>query len=152
MNKITDFNSIKAGDVFLSVSPQFGVASFIICISDDFTGMGRDIKYYALIDRIESIPTPEKFAEDMKNNKMTPHTFAIWGTGNLLFPLTDSKSHIKFCVSYSVNGKTYHGQPKVIDHYENFDNYTEALKTYKKVLEKENLFNANLSIVLKSTD
>jgi hypothetical protein len=52
--------------------------------------MDRDIAYFGFYDRMRSgVPTEEEFKNDMLNNKMTPHTFAIWnfeleGDGTIL--------------------------------------------------------------------
>ena len=151
MQRITkeNFQDIKVGEVYLMVSPQFNSANHVICISDDYADLNREIKYFAFADRISEVPTAEKFQENMQNNIMTPHTFAVWDfaiESKMIFPLTDSKSHIKFVVSYSIRNVN------VIDHYENFDNYAGALKRYNTVLNKDHLFNAILSIALISTD
>ena len=150
-----NFKNIEVGEVYLMVSPQFKAANHVICISDDFTGMIRNIKYFAFIDKIGEVVSAEQFKKDMKNNCPPPHTFAVWDfnlDSSMFFPLTENNSHIKFCVTFATNGKTYHDRPKMLDHYENFDNYTGALKRYREVLKLKTLFNANLSIVLKSTD
>jgi len=146
MIKVTDFNSINVGDVFVMVTPQFESANIVVCISNDHTGLNRGIKHFAFVDRSDSIPTPEKFAEDMQNNISVPHTFALWDFGiekhSMLYQF-ENPSHVKFCVSATLGDS---------DVFINYETYQEALEGYKNVLTKEKLYTANLSIVLKSTD
>jgi hypothetical protein len=57
-----------------------GVVNRIVKIADDFTGLDRDIAYFGYFDRMKSgVPTAEEFAERMRNNEQTNHTFAVWG-------------------------------------------------------------------------
>jgi len=156
MRKIEKLSDIEVGDVLFSVSHQFNALNIIICLADDYQGLKRDIKYFGFLERMKEIPTAKEYAKSYKNNKTISHTFATWGfelegenPSTALFRM-DNQSHIKFCVAYSEKTAPV-VRPEIKDHYENFEDYKDALNRYKKVLELENLFNAIISIVLDTT-
>lgn len=78
---VNSLKDIEIGEVVQMTSNQFGgVKNRIVKIAEDGTGLGRDIAYFGFFDRMrDGVPTPEQFRENQMNNKMTPHTFAVWG-------------------------------------------------------------------------
>ncbi len=56
-------------------------------------------------------------------------------------------SHIKYCVAYTETKK----DGKHIDSFKNFETKKEALDFYNEVLQKDDLYTANLCEVIDST-
>ena len=79
--RITDIHKLKAGQTYLSISHQFNDArNRITIICGDFLGLNRDICYAFFTDRVSHPITENEFINRSKNNQMTPHCFAIWGS------------------------------------------------------------------------
>jgi len=79
--KVNSLNDIAVGEVVQMTSNDFGgVKNRIVKIAGDISGLGRDIAYFGFFDRMKGgVPTAEEFADKMRNNEQTSHTFAVWG-------------------------------------------------------------------------
>jgi hypothetical protein len=44
-------------------------------ISDDFTGLNRNIVYGQFIDRVKTPITKKRYVDDMQNNIIPPHSY-----------------------------------------------------------------------------
>ena len=64
---------------------------------------------------------------------------------------TPVQMETKYCVTYTIK-TTDNGVDEFTDTFVNFENLSEAEKTYKEILDHDDLYTANLCMVLKSTD
>lgn len=80
MKRITKISDLTIGKQYLMISKQFNDAqNNVTCVSDDYSGLNRDIAYFCFTERVLRVPTKQMFVDDMQNNRYKVSVFAEWG-------------------------------------------------------------------------
>jgi hypothetical protein len=75
--KVTDIKEGEIIDLYYKFDDKIGF-NRVVKISDDYTGLNRDIGYFAYVDRGPVI-TKKRFVHNMRNNIYVPHVaMAVW--------------------------------------------------------------------------
>lgn len=71
MENYLTFDQIEVGKKYISFNSQFNATIKIACVSDDFNGLSRRIKYFVFSDRLGFIPSQSEFVESLKDDALT---------------------------------------------------------------------------------